>query len=265
MFNHMDRVIPALAKKKTQWKEDLVFPVKLARPKHSKYYAEVTLVTGMLQISAHIHDPFRKLRSFWQWSKGIDITPEDETSYMTQYQEAFQNYVENEYCTKNWRVPDNKLETIPSSNLIPPATASGSYQSSFDPYDLSSDDDQYLAPNHVAGMTPGRTDRSAPLLRAASLYLNSLPEVAKKWGQINQNLNDYHSDPLEISSKFWILDITDWWRQQEETHTNHGDLSNVACDILSIIPHGVRVEASASSGGDVIGWRQSKTTCEALR
>jgi len=70
---------------------------------------------------------------------------------------------------------------------------------------------------------------------------------------------------MEISSTFWIPDITDWWRQQEETHSNYADLSNVARDIFSIIPHGVGVEASFSLGRDVIGWRQSKTTGETLR
>jgi hypothetical protein len=47
-------------------------------------------------------------------------------------------YVENEYYAKHWRVPVNKLETVPSSNLVPSSTASGSYHISFDPYDLSS-------------------------------------------------------------------------------------------------------------------------------
>jgi len=94
--------------------------------------------------------------------------------------------------------------------------------------------------------------------------LNSPPEAPKNWGQINPNLNDYHSDPMEISSTFWIPDITDWWRQQEETHSKYADLSNVARDIFSIIPHGVRVEASFSLGRDVIGWRQAKTTGETL-
>jgi len=70
---------------------------------------------------------------------------------------------------------------------------------------------------------------------------------------------------MEISSTFWLLDIIDWWRQQEETHSKYADLSNVARDIFSIIPHGVRVEASFSLGRDVIGWRQSKTTGETLR
>jgi len=60
MFNHMDGVMRAFPKKKTQWKEDLFFAVKLAREKLSKYYAEVTPMTGMLLISAHIVDPFRK-------------------------------------------------------------------------------------------------------------------------------------------------------------------------------------------------------------
>ena len=64
----------------------MFFSVKLARQKLSKYYAEVTPTTGMLLISAHIHDPFWKLRSFRKWDKGIDINPEDETSYATQYQ-----------------------------------------------------------------------------------------------------------------------------------------------------------------------------------
>jgi len=195
----------------------------------------------------------------------MDINPEDETSYTTQYQEAFLKYVENEYCAKHQRAPVNKLETVPSSNLVPSAMASGSYQLSFDPYDLSSDDEEYLTPNNVPEMTPGRSDRAARLLTAARLYLNSPPEAPKNWGQIHPNLNDYHSDPMEISSTFWIPDITDWWRQQEEMHSKYADLSNVARDIFSIIPHGVGVEASFSLGRDVIGWRQSKTTGETLR
>ena len=84
----------------------------------------------------------------------MDINPEDETSYSTLYQEAFLKYVENEYCAKHRRVPVNKLETVPSSNLVPSATVSGSYQSFFDPYDLSSDDEEYLTPNNVAETTP---------------------------------------------------------------------------------------------------------------
>jgi len=81
---------------------------------------------------------------------------------------------------------------------------------------------------------------------------------------MNPNLSVYHSDPIEISSTFSIPDRTDWWRQQEETHSKYPDLSNVAHDIFSIIPHGVGVEASFSLGRDVIGWRQSKTTGETI-
>ena len=54
----------------------------------------------MLLISAHIVHPFRKLGLIRKWDKGMDINPEDETSYTTQYQEAFLKYVENEYCAK---------------------------------------------------------------------------------------------------------------------------------------------------------------------
>ena len=69
---------------------------------------------------------------------------------------------------------------------------------------------------------------------------------------------------MEISSTFWIPDITDLRHQQEETHSNYSDLSNVARNIFSIIPHGVRVEASFSVGRDVIGSRQSITTGKTL-
>jgi len=70
---------------------------------------------------------------------------------------------------------------------------------------------------------------------------------------------------MQITSTFWILDITDWWRQQEETHSVYADLSNLACDIFYIIPHGVRVEASYSLAQYIIGCSQTKTTRETLR
>jgi len=41
---------------------------------------------------------------------GMDINPEDEISYTTQYQEPLLKYVENEYCAELRRVPVNKLE-----------------------------------------------------------------------------------------------------------------------------------------------------------
>jgi len=210
MFDHMDGIMQALARKQTEWNEDLFFAVKLARQKLSKYFAEVTPTTGMLLISAHISNSFCKLRSFQKWDKGIDINPEDETSYTTQFKEAPLKYVENEYCAKHQCVPVNEPGNVPSSNLVPSTKALASSQLSFDPYDLSSDDEEYLTPINVAETTPRWSDRAAPLLTAARLYLNSPPEAPKNWGQINPNLNDYHSDPMEISSTFWILDITDW-------------------------------------------------------
>jgi len=70
---------------------------------------------------------------------------------------------------------------------------------------------------------------------------------------------------MENSSTFCLLDISDWWRQQEETHSKYADISNEVRDTVSIIPHGVGVEASFSLGRDVIGWGLPKTTGETLR
>jgi hypothetical protein len=216
MFDHMDGVMRALDKQKTQWQEALFFAVKLARQKLSKYYAEDTPTTGMLLISAHILNHFWKLRLSGKWDKGMDINPEDETSYTIQYLVVFLKYVGNEYCAKHRSVPVNKLDTVQSSNLVPSATASGSHQSSFDQYNSSSDDEEYLKPNNVAQTTPRGSDHAALSLTAARLYLNSPPEVRKNWGQINPNLHDYHSDPMGIRSTFWIPDITNWGRQHKE-------------------------------------------------
>jgi len=89
----MDGAIGALAKRKTQWKEDLYFAVKFVQYQLSKYFAKVTPMTGMLPISANILDPVWKLQSFRKWDMGMDITSEHNTSYITQYQEAFLKYV----------------------------------------------------------------------------------------------------------------------------------------------------------------------------
>jgi hypothetical protein len=101
--------------------------------------------------------------------------------YATQYQEPFLKYVENEYYAKHRRLSVNKPERDASNNPFS-TMASGSGQSSFDRYDLSSDNDEYLTPKNVAEMTPRRSDRAARLLTAARLYLNSPPEAPKKLG-----------------------------------------------------------------------------------
>jgi len=83
--------------------------------------------------------------------------------------------------------------------------------------------------------------------------LNSPPETPKNWGQINPNLNDYNSGPMKISNTYSVPDITDWWHQKEEKQSQYADLSNVARDIFSIIPHDVGVESSFSVGRPDIG------------
>jgi len=69
---------------------------------------------------------------------------------------------------------------------------------------------------------------------------------------------------MKIISKVWLLDITDWCRQQQEMNSMYADLSNLAGDIFSIIPDGVRVEVGITLVRDVISWRHSQTTDETL-
>jgi hypothetical protein len=64
MFAHIDGVMPALDMKITQWNDDVFFTVKFVRQKWSKYYPDLTPMTGMLLMSAHIHDPVQQMRWF---------------------------------------------------------------------------------------------------------------------------------------------------------------------------------------------------------
>jgi len=121
MFDHIDCVMWALAKQKTQWKEDIYFAVKFARQKLSTYYVQVTPATGMPLISPHILVPFRKLQSFTKCDKEMEINPEDETLYTTQYRYGFLKYVENECCAKHIRFSVIKLKRILSKTLFPSA------------------------------------------------------------------------------------------------------------------------------------------------
>ena len=135
--------------------------------------------------------------------------------------------------------------------------ALASRQIFFDPYDFPSDDKEYVSLWNVAETSPGRSDHPARILTATRLDLNSAHEVPRTWGQINPDRDDYYSDPMEISSTFWIPDITNWCWQQQQTHSKYADLSNVARDMDSILPHWVTVQSSYSLGRDDIGWRQS--------
>jgi len=196
--------------------------------------------------------------------RAIHILPENETAYTTKYQDDFLHYVEKEYCAKHQQMPVIKPKNVPHGNNFLSAKDSEFGQSSVESYDLSSDVEEYLTPKRVAETTPGWSNCTARWLTAARLHLNWPREAPKNWGRMNPNNDDYHSNPMAICSTFWLPDITDWWPQQEETHSKYADLSNVVRDILSIVPYDVGVNATFSLQWDVIGCRHYKTTGEKL-
>jgi len=73
----------------------------------------------------------------------------------------------------------NEPDSVPSSNLVPSAMASGFCQLSFDPYEVTSDDEEYLMPINVAETTPGLSNHIARLLITVRLYSNSTPEAPR--------------------------------------------------------------------------------------
>jgi hypothetical protein len=116
--------------------------VKNVQQQLANYDNEVAPTCSLRLISAHIVDPPWKLRSFWKWDMWMDITSEHETSYTTQYQEAFLKNVENEYYTKHQRLLVTKPKIIPNRNLVSSGIPSTSGQSSYNPYDLYSNDEE---------------------------------------------------------------------------------------------------------------------------
>jgi hypothetical protein len=81
----------------------------------------------------------------------MDINPEDETSYGTQYLEPILKHMENTYDMKRRHLPVTNPESILNNTQVSSIMASRSFYASYDPYDLSSDDDEeYLIPNNVA-------------------------------------------------------------------------------------------------------------------
>jgi len=93
----------------------------------------------------------------------MDIYPEDNTSYTTQYQDALLKYVVYENCEKHRLLSFITLETVPSNYLSSSAITSGADQCSCDPYDSSSKDEEYLSLKHMAETTPECIGRAAYL------------------------------------------------------------------------------------------------------
>jgi hypothetical protein len=104
----------------------------LARQMLSDYYRDVTPSSGMPFISAHILDPFWKLRSHRKRDKEIDINPANKTSYTTKSQQPFLQYMENEYFPKDQPVPFNKSVCVPRNHQVPSLMSSECGQSSID-------------------------------------------------------------------------------------------------------------------------------------
>jgi len=57
--------------------------------------------------------------------KALDIDPQNKTSYTAQQQEAFLQYVKNEYCAKHRQVSVIKPKHVLGSNVFPSAKAYG--------------------------------------------------------------------------------------------------------------------------------------------
>jgi len=82
-------------------------------------------------------------------------------------------------------------------------------------------------PENLAETTPRRSYRAAGLFRTARLYWYSPPESPQNCGQVNPNLDDYHSDRMEHQQKTfpseWNGSVrVDALRQSRQRHPGGG-------------------------------------------
>ena len=138
-----------------------------------KLSAEVTFMMGILLISTQNCDLLQKWWLFRICYKGMEINPEEEISYTTQYKVAVLKHVENEHWAKHRRWPAINSETVPSSNLFPSAKASGSCQSTTNSSHLAGDHQEYFTPRQGAETTPGWSDHTAHLWITSRLFVNT--------------------------------------------------------------------------------------------
>jgi hypothetical protein len=139
----------------------------------------------------------------------MDVILEDEGSFTAQYKDTFLKYMKHEYSSKDRITPNFNLQTPNHNDPFSTLPVSGPGHSFYDPYDLSSEDAEYITPANIVESTPGRSHCAALLVTATTLNLNSPPEALRRWGRMNPIFNDYHTDAMQVSSAFWMPDITD--------------------------------------------------------
>jgi len=84
----------------------------------------------------------------------MDTAPENEITDIIQNQEEIPKYVDNEYFGKHQCVHITKPISVLSRNAVSFAMVLRSGQLSYDPYDMSHTDEEFLMPNNGCKMTP---------------------------------------------------------------------------------------------------------------
>jgi len=269
IFDHLDGVLKALAKKRLQWKRDIHRAVRSARAKLRKYYTKVTPETGLILILATMLDPFRKLQTFKGWDKEMGKSSDDSDSYERQYCDAFLSYWENNYVNNLDSLEGNGTDERKKTRGGGSGRLLGNEGKQIPRiYGLDSSDEEEDDGNedHRTHSTPRTASRKSLLMQQARQYLANGRANIQSW-QHDYPLGEEQmsNDPEEMTASFWYPDVAGWWLKQETTMGEYRDLAKMARDIFSVMPHGVGVEASFSLGRDIISWRQSRTKGSTLQ
>jgi hypothetical protein len=107
----------------------------------------------MFLIAVHILLALQKFQSFRKWHKVMDANFEDEGSITNQYKDTFLKYVKHNYCLNNHKMPNIKIEMPNHKDLFSTSPVPGPGHSFNHPYDMPSDDAEYITPASVVEST----------------------------------------------------------------------------------------------------------------
>jgi hypothetical protein len=100
-------------------------------------------------------DYFRMVSLFGELGNAMDITSNDKPSYNIQSHETISKKAENKYFAEHRRTSSIQPKSILHRRIFPSPKVSRFVQWSFNSYDVSSNNGQYLTPECFAAITHG--------------------------------------------------------------------------------------------------------------
>lgn len=130
LFDHLERSIRQLRRKKVAWKQLMLFSLEAAKDKLSKYYGMTDLVEGDLYAIGTILDPSNKMEFFSTSDWAPDNTGKD---YKKEYRQSLQSLFEKYRPRAPSDISQSENRLFPAKSALESAIKGDSLQRSTSP------------------------------------------------------------------------------------------------------------------------------------